>query len=785
MTAQQIVEVAKRASIAVDLDGTLAKHSPGKFDRSVIGDPVPRMLSRVKRWLKDGEEVKIFTARAADPKNIPPVRKWLKAHGLSGCAITNEKTPDIEELWDDRAVGVERDTGKVKSAGGFGTARRIVNETLRYLKARNIALRRGPGFLSYYRHMFDQPGVIQVGRVNNPVYMLAHEVGHAKHFVADPKLMDASLMRKRFPLAGKSEDLVNFAHELRNEHIANSFGRRLVPGDSRNDYRRAMSFGLKAHKMMGLHTALFGSGSGSVGGPFRKIHYLANRAARRRLPMDVLHSGQFLPDDQFLTELKSIRRHVLGKNPTAALVFREAHQQPRLRYLLQKPASAKGIPSRKNYGDLAQLQPGDLLDYIIQQHDAEVAGPHKDLRMGSPELGLFSWASRKGVPGVGEKTLAVRQPLHSYGYRKFEGRIPSGRYGGGLVRKEREGKLLITRVSDQAIHFTEGSTGKRFTLFKPKGADQNWLLSQTASPERPDIEKQHYVKIPPAKADAMLKQLMEEGSVAQPKVDGALAYVRLAKHRAEIVSHRKSKRTGKAIVHTERVLGKLPDVDYPASLEGSTLLGEIFGERGGKAIPPQELGGLLNMGVAKSRQAQQDRDIRLKTLLFGVGQTRGRGRPFSKDYATQRALLEEAVKVLPAEHFVLPEEATTYEDAVRLLEQIQSGTHPLTREGLVLHPRSGGVPHKLKFRPERKVFVRSVYPGEGKYEGKGAGGFEYSSTPKGQVIGRVGTGLRDALRREMWANPEQFIGRVARVAAQESFPSGALRAPSLIALHEG
>lgn len=106
--------MSKWASLAVDLDGTLAEQLPGKFDRNKIGEPVPKMLARVRRWLKEGEDVKILTARAADPKNIPPIRKWLKEHELSGCEITNEKDPSMTRIYDDRAVAVERNTGVLK-----------------------------------------------------------------------------------------------------------------------------------------------------------------------------------------------------------------------------------------------------------------------------------------------------------------------------------------------------------------------------------------------------------------------------------------------------------------------------------------------------------------------------------------------------------------------------------------------------------------------------------------------------------------------------------------------
>lgn len=99
--------------IAVDLDKTLAEHDDEKpFDPEHIGRPVEAMWTMVDAAIRDGCEVRIFTARAAEKSNIPPIREWLKKwHLPEDLKITNEKTPDITEIWDDRAYGVEPNEG--------------------------------------------------------------------------------------------------------------------------------------------------------------------------------------------------------------------------------------------------------------------------------------------------------------------------------------------------------------------------------------------------------------------------------------------------------------------------------------------------------------------------------------------------------------------------------------------------------------------------------------------------------------------------------------------------
>jgi hypothetical protein len=100
--------------IGVDLDGTLA-HYTKWVGIEHVGAPVPAMLERVKRWVEKGHEVRIFTARVAyEPERetvIRVIQDWCERHGLPRLAVTNVKDFGMIELWDDRCVSVEMNTG--------------------------------------------------------------------------------------------------------------------------------------------------------------------------------------------------------------------------------------------------------------------------------------------------------------------------------------------------------------------------------------------------------------------------------------------------------------------------------------------------------------------------------------------------------------------------------------------------------------------------------------------------------------------------------------------------
>lgn len=105
--------------IGIDLDGTLAKEVPGgSLDK--IGKPIPRMVTFVRKLLKEGQEVRIFTARVAPPLDHRDrltqealIHSWCWRHLGKQLSITATKDLNMIRCYDNRVVQVETNTGRL------------------------------------------------------------------------------------------------------------------------------------------------------------------------------------------------------------------------------------------------------------------------------------------------------------------------------------------------------------------------------------------------------------------------------------------------------------------------------------------------------------------------------------------------------------------------------------------------------------------------------------------------------------------------------------------------
>ncbi len=124
--------------------------------------------------------------------------------------------------------------------------------------------------------------------------------------------------------------------------------------------------------------------------------------------------------------------------------------------------------------------------FVIQEHNASHL--HYDFRLelppeiGSEEVVLKSWAIPKNLPQEkGVKRLAVQTEDHPVPYIDFEGEIPKGEYGAGIVKIWDKGKFKLLEREPNHIHFVLG--GKKikgeYNLIKTKGfkkTTNSWLI---------------------------------------------------------------------------------------------------------------------------------------------------------------------------------------------------------------------------------------------------------------------------------------------------------------------
>ena len=124
---------------------------------------------------------------------------------------------------------------------------------------------------------------------------------------------------------------------------------------------------------------------------------------------------------------------------------------------------------------------GDL--FVIQEHHA--SSLHWDLRLERDGV-LKSWAVPKGVPEErGIRRLAIQTEDHPVEYAGFQGTIPEGEYGGGVITTWDEGRYTTEKwLEEEIIMLLQGErvTG-RYCMIGLKGQRGNWLLFRCGADE--------------------------------------------------------------------------------------------------------------------------------------------------------------------------------------------------------------------------------------------------------------------------------------------------------------
>lgn len=110
--------------VGMDLDSTLMYHEDEQAHE--FGEPITAMTEIVHGYLRHGIAVRIFTARAYPwesstvarfkqehyENDIVPIKAWCQRVFGVDLPVTCMKTPHMIELYDDRAIAVEKNTGR-------------------------------------------------------------------------------------------------------------------------------------------------------------------------------------------------------------------------------------------------------------------------------------------------------------------------------------------------------------------------------------------------------------------------------------------------------------------------------------------------------------------------------------------------------------------------------------------------------------------------------------------------------------------------------------------------
>jgi len=119
--------------------------------------------------------------------------------------------------------------------------------------------------------------------------------------------------------------------------------------------------------------------------------------------------------------------------------------------------------------------------FVVQEHHASHL--HWDFRLAIDGV-LKSWAIPKEPPiEKNVKRLAIQTEDHPLSYANFEGIIPEGQYGAGVVKIWDKGTFeLLERNSSKYDVYLHGEKlkGKYHIIRFPKGGENAWLFFKSS-----------------------------------------------------------------------------------------------------------------------------------------------------------------------------------------------------------------------------------------------------------------------------------------------------------------
>lgn len=159
--------------------------------------------------------------------------------------------------------------------------------------------------------------------------------------------------------------------------------------------------------------------------------------------------------------------------------------------------------------------------FVVHRHHASRL--HYDLRLEQNGV-LKSWAVPKGLPPrPGIMRLAVQVEDHPLEYVHFEGAIPKGQYGGGMMWKFAQGRYEITKEKKDGFYFRLQSQELTAEYRTHRTKENQWLL------ERVDVAQIDWLRdhVEPMLAQAARDLPASPDYLYEVKWDGIRALISL------------------------------------------------------------------------------------------------------------------------------------------------------------------------------------------------------------------------------------------------------------------
>jgi DNA ligase D-like protein (predicted ligase)/DNA ligase D-like protein (predicted polymerase)/DNA ligase D-like protein (predicted 3'-phosphoesterase) len=149
------------------------------------------------------------------------------------------------------------------------------------------------------------------------------------------------------------------------------------------------------------------------------------------------------------------------------------------------PEQLEAYSGKRSFNKTPEPPPAEITGtgnaFVVHRHHATRL--HYDLRLEQSGV-LKSWAVPKGLPPrPGIKRLAVSVEDHPLEYVNFEGAIPKGEYGGGMMWRFAQGRYEITKQKKDGFYFRLQSRelNAEYRVYNTK--ENQWLLERVDTPQ--------------------------------------------------------------------------------------------------------------------------------------------------------------------------------------------------------------------------------------------------------------------------------------------------------------